>query len=230
MNETDKRLEVLNKVLLAFDQSVFEGIVLTGSLSFGQYYSIKKTSDIDLLFIIKKKNLRKLSKQDFFKNAEFFCDDKLKLMRNFDALFWCDQFINNVKINMGFCTLNYFKEFCNLRARKWIGSKENKIIRKKILKTINNKTVNSNYLIKKYKKLYLLTFDLYIKCELVSNPLFSNLFFAKILYDKGEIKNNLIKLKENLIKKYGKNTLNLFDYVMPKLSLSIKEKIIEQFS
>jgi hypothetical protein len=230
MNETDKRLEIIKKVMISFDKTIFEGILLTGSMSFGKYYSIKKTSDIDLIFLTKEENANKLLNQTFFSTSKFFNIEKINLLKSERALFWCDQYIDSVKVNMGFCNFNYFKEFCNLKSKVWKGSKENKILRLKKLRTIEGNWANNKHKIEKIGDLYLWTYELYVNGELTASPFFSNLLLSEILYGQETIKKNLESLRKKLLVKYDpKKVLNLIRVVQSKLSPNYKEKINKEW-
>ncbi|MDD5043457.1 MAG: hypothetical protein PHD51_02175 [Patescibacteria group bacterium] len=227
MNETGKRLGIIKKLFFYFDKHIFEGILLTGSMVHGKFFSVTAKSDIDVIFIIKKKNVGLIKKESFFNNSKYFVDAKLELLKK-GVLFWCDQKINNVKINMGFCTWDYFEKFCNLNAKLWKGSSHHGDIKPLKIKTINGLLVDEAINVKEYKKIFIRTYKNYINNVLVARPFFSNLICCDILFDKNNhIKQNLDKLKKKLIRLYGLDNVfeNILDSVLKKCSSDYKKEL-----
>lgn len=228
MSELQKRLQIIDNLFSYFHKDIFEGILLTGSMV---HKKIHNDSDIDLLFIIKKENIDLLNKEDFFVNSKYFVNEKLELLKK-NILFWCDQELDSIKINMGFCTLEYFSKFCNLEAKYWSGSREHDKLQSSKIKDLNNNLIDESIKIKKNKNLFVWTYNNFHNNVVLSRPFFSNIISSKILYDyKGVITKNIILLENKLMQSYGiEKVIILLEYVFNKCSEKYKQEIISKLN
>ena len=62
--ETEKRLRILKSIMPKLEE-FSEIIVLAGSLAYGKNYSVRKESDIDLIVLINRNNVRKIFDSGF---------------------------------------------------------------------------------------------------------------------------------------------------------------------
>jgi hypothetical protein len=235
MNETDKRIKLLVNLFDNFDKTTFESIMLVGSLSYGKYYSITKNSDIDLLFILDKKNIKEFLRQKFFTTADYFHQEKIELLKEerVDG-FWIDQHVEDVMINMGIYRSDSFENFCMLRKRKWkmpMGdiSISRKWDKARKYKGTDGKIYQNLGSYKKNKELYVKSYNVYTKGAFISNVFASNLLTAEILYDKKRFASRSVgSFKKSLVKRYGReSTLNILDYIFQKTTDKRNAEIIK---
>ncbi len=58
--ETNKRLKIIQSVKKEFEKFC-EIMIVVGSVAFGKNYSVRKSSDIDILLLLKRENAEKIS-------------------------------------------------------------------------------------------------------------------------------------------------------------------------
>ena len=98
--ETRKRNGIINELSSNFDFSICEGILLSGSMVYGQNYSIGKDSDIDLLLIIKAENVFKIKQYSFFTSV-YYDNHTLELFGEKKVnCFWFDVFKEGIMLNI----------------------------------------------------------------------------------------------------------------------------------
>ncbi|HCP08835.1 MAG TPA: hypothetical protein DIT25_03505 [Candidatus Moranbacteria bacterium] len=226
--ETKKRLKILDRIIKEkIDPRIFEGILLTGSMSFGKNYSVTKDSDIDLLFVIKKENITKIIKSKFFVKSEHFAIERIELLKagKTDGL-WIDQFIDGIMINMGIVSAESFKKICGLRNKYWkISTQLREYNKRNKLKTINGNFCKDSVKITKNKEEWnIRKHTIKNNDDILSQPIFSNILSGEVIYDKdGQIQKESERLKKLLLKRYGyRKVLNLLGYVLKKMSKESK--------
>jgi len=112
--ETKKRLDIANDFRDSLN-NIVTGIMLGGSMGFGQNYSIKETSDIDMVLVIEKNNLDDLLEEKFFKNK---VNPKIidLFKKGIINLFWVTNYINDIEINSFVYEKKGFEDFCLLNG------------------------------------------------------------------------------------------------------------------
>lgn len=111
--ETRKRLKVARKIKKLIGPLV-EGIVIGGSVGFGQNYSVTKNSDIDMPVIIDPKDVEELTKTIYLKG----CDRQaIQLFtRGKIDFFWVTKQIDGVIANMFIYNQASYENFCTLKS------------------------------------------------------------------------------------------------------------------
>jgi len=113
IEETEKRL-VIAKEISSQLEGVVRGIILGGSMGYGQNFSVTEASDIDMVVIADKTKARNLENTDYFRGEVPI--DVLELFeKGVINLFWVTKHVRGIEVNSfvyetrgytGFCLLN----------------------------------------------------------------------------------------------------------------------------
>lgn len=114
VDETKKRLQIAKDIAVPLE-SIVKGVLLGGSMGFGQNYSVTDESDIDMVVVIESSRLNSLMSVDYFEGGtsqevfELFRTGKI----NF---FWVTRFVDGVEVNAFVYDMNAYADFCLLRG------------------------------------------------------------------------------------------------------------------
>jgi len=109
---TKRRLDIAVRISDSL-RGIVEGVMLGGSMGFGQNYSVSDESDIDLVVVIKRKQLNLLDSSWYFKDSihqearELFEGGTI----NF---FWVTKIIDDVEVNVFIYDSKDYNNFCLL--------------------------------------------------------------------------------------------------------------------
>lgn len=112
--ETKKRLTIA-KTIGKNIKDIVEGMLLGGSMGFGQNFSVRETSDIDTVIVCDKKKIYELLNTSYFKNQvqpeviELFVKGKINL-------FWVTREIDNVEVNFFVYDKESYMDFCLMKG------------------------------------------------------------------------------------------------------------------
>lgn len=112
--ETKKRLNLAQQISATLEGKV-KGVMLAGSMGFGQNYSITDKSDIDLVVVMEKERIDQLLKNPYLQGkisdetAELFQKEKINC-------FWVTQEIRGVETNIFVYEKNGYANFCLLEG------------------------------------------------------------------------------------------------------------------
>jgi len=67
--ETRKRLKIIDRIM-PYLRSISEEIILVGSMAYGQNYSVRKESDIDIIILIDREKVDEILKLDIFNSDQ----------------------------------------------------------------------------------------------------------------------------------------------------------------
>lgn len=231
--ETRKRHSIITDLSSKFDFSICEGIMLSGSMVYGENYSVKKDSDIDLLLIVKAENIFKIKQYPFFASVHYD-DHTLKIFSEKMAdCFWFDVFKNGIMLNVVVVEYEYFKKLCEFKETVLLRAKLNDtldIIKARKLRLSNEQIIQDAPTQQKNGTNYIISYDLYDNGFLISRPIFSNIAINRVLYSKTDAIVKLVEcFIENLKKRLDEKSLVLFfDYALSKATTKYKEKFINR--
>ncbi len=204
MNNTDIRLATIPKFMAACDVSLFEAIILTGSMVFGKYHTVHRDSDVDVICVIDPYKVRSLMKDPLFSKIGINQD----MINNFELKhidrFWVDYFIDDIKINIGIWSRDFVDYFIEMRASEHILGSANSNLA--TVESCNAKGEPYKYqpLVKTSGSTYIKTYKLKYQGELINSPSYSNLIASSMLYDPGSIYQYKVDtLIKNLNIRYG---------------------------
>ena len=112
--ETEKRLEISRRISKSLENCV-QGIMLGGSMGFGQNYSVTEKTDIDMVVVIEKNQLGELLRKDLFKGKlpreaiNAFKEGKINL-------FWATNYLEGVEVNSFVYEKEGYIDFCTLQG------------------------------------------------------------------------------------------------------------------
>lgn len=231
--ETRKRNGIINELSSNFDFSICEGILLSGSMVYGQNYSIGKDSDIDLLLIIKAENVFKIKQYSFFTSV-YYDNHTLELFGEKKVnCFWFDIFKEGIMLNIVVFEYEYFKRLCDFTETTLLRAKLDDtldIIKSRTLKLENGQTIQDAPTQQKNGTNYIISYALYDKGNLISRPIFGNIAISRMLYSKTDIVPKSIEcFIENLKKKMNEEGLFLFfDYAFSKATTMYKKTFVRE--
>jgi hypothetical protein len=114
IEETKRRLEVMDTVKVQLSDCL-KGIMMGGSMGFGQNYSVHENSDIDLVLICDKDKVDLLLEKPFFSGsispevAQLFKESKINL-------FWNTKTIDGIEVNAFVYETTAYRNFCLLKG------------------------------------------------------------------------------------------------------------------
>ena len=112
--ETKKRLD-LAKLISQPLEGIVKGIILGGSMGFGQNFSVTAKSDIDTVVICDKDKIDKLLQTDYFKtHSEQEVIDLFK--KGTINFFWVTREINDIEVNAFVYETKGYVDFCLLKG------------------------------------------------------------------------------------------------------------------
>lgn len=112
-HETQRRLDIISHVNEQVSPNI-EAMIIGGSMGYGQNFSIKPTSDIDMLVIIDKAMLDPLMTTNYFRQT--MSPKVLNMFRSQEInSFWVTKEVNGVQVNSYIYELENFRNFCLLR-------------------------------------------------------------------------------------------------------------------
>lgn len=225
--ETRKRQRLLNKMIKEISSLGGTGMILVGSLAWGKYQAVSKTSDIDIYIlgglstihhIIKKsKYLSQDRKLALILSAKF-----VRYYKQYDIkLFSLKSKLNSFPSTIYFLPTSQFKKICELKTQNkdfheifFRNLRPNNYPQKKILQSFDGSQIKySTKFDPQIKKLYPFyirkdLFTLVYKKKLYGSIFLSHLLSGEILFDKkGIIKNGMEKIWELAAKESIKEDL-----------------------
>ena len=112
--ETKKRLEISRKIAVPLE-SVVNGVLLGGSMGFGQDYSVTDKSDIDMVVITEPSKLDSLMAIGYFEGGA--SQQVLELFRNGKInFFWVTKIVEGVEVNVFVYDSKSYVDFCLLHG------------------------------------------------------------------------------------------------------------------
>ncbi len=111
-HETQKRLAIVKGISSQLEK-IAEGIMLGGSMGYGQYHSVTKKSDIDLVVVVNLTKIKDLKATEYFKELK---QDVLDLFNEKVINFYLDtRRVNNVETNVVLYESKGYIDFCLLK-------------------------------------------------------------------------------------------------------------------
>jgi len=95
--ETKRRLEVAHNIVSSID-NIVQGVMLGGSMGFGQNYSVREESDIDMVVVIERQKLPELLQTWYF-NEHVPTKIQELFSKNDINMFWVTRIIDDVEVN-----------------------------------------------------------------------------------------------------------------------------------
>lgn len=112
--ETKKRLDIAKKITNSLE-GVVKGVLLGGSMGFGQNYSVHDKSDIDMVVVIDKSKINSLLSTWYFKDQ--ISNNVLNLFKKQDInLFWVSRVVDDVEVNAFVYETKGYEDFCLIKA------------------------------------------------------------------------------------------------------------------
>jgi len=112
--ETKKRLEISKEITNSILDCT-QGIMLGGSMGFGQNYSVTDKSDVDMVIVIEKDQLEGLLKKELFKDK--IPEDIISAFKEGGInLFWATNYIKGIEINSFVYEINGYEQFLRLQG------------------------------------------------------------------------------------------------------------------
>jgi len=115
IEETEKRLKI-SKNISSQLEGIVRGVLLGGSMGYGQNYSVNEKSDIDMVVVCDKGKINNLAETDYFKGQipKKVLDIFDKRIINF---FWVVKNINDIEVNTYIYDTKGFINFCLLKEK-----------------------------------------------------------------------------------------------------------------
>lgn len=111
---TEKRLEIARELVSEISDCTV-GIMMGGSMGFGQNFSVREDSDIDLVVVCDISRVEELVAKPFFKGA--ISPEIIDLFKTKDInLFWNTKVIDGVEVNAFVYESTAYKDFCLLKS------------------------------------------------------------------------------------------------------------------
>jgi len=206
--ETKKRLNIAKKIASPLE-NIAKGVLLGGSMGFGQCYCISKKSDIDMVVVIDKPRLNKLESTWFFKRRtskevlDLFKENKI----NF---FWVMKNIEDVEVNAFVYEKKAYVDFCLLKGnlRGFINHKPSEMQENY---GFDGKKIKFNRNIIPYKKGFIYEKPALAQEKYWGGPPRQDFFYSWFkLYQEGnflsDLERNVWKTTiKQLFKEYGRN-------------------------
>ena len=113
-NPTQRRSKIAHEVSRQLE-NIARGVMLGGSMQYGQNYSVKEDSDIDLVSVVDSQNIDLVKSKKYFRRAI-----PARVINMFKEgginFFWVTQNINDVETNVFFYETNNYVDFCLLKG------------------------------------------------------------------------------------------------------------------
>lgn len=114
IEETEKRLEIARNISSQLEGFV-QGVLLGGSMGFGQNYSVTEKSDIDMVIVCDKNRTRDLESTPYFSGHV-----PKNVLRMFEEgainLFWVTQEVDSIEVNSFIYETEGYEKFCILEG------------------------------------------------------------------------------------------------------------------
>ncbi len=232
MDETDVRLAIIPKFLALCNTSLFEAMLLTGSMVFGKHYSVRKDSDIDVICVMEPSKVAELMADPFFGGLEINDDLIGAFAAGLIDRFWLDYFLDDIKINIGIWDEGFVDRFTATQADiHALGSLNANVQHTRVVDAMGHAC---DYIptIEPHGTIYIKTFQLKHGGVLVSSPSYNNLIASETLYDpQGAYERKVAALIKRLNERYGDTWQRYFlEYVMKKSSPSYAENLVRRLS
>lgn len=115
IEETEKRLEISRNISSQLE-GIVQGVLLGGSMGFGQNYSVTEKSDIDMVIVCDKNRARDLESTPYFSGHV-----PKNVLRMFEEgiinLFWVTQEVDSIEVNSFIYETGGYKTFCRLEGK-----------------------------------------------------------------------------------------------------------------
>ena len=115
IEETSKRLEIAKDVSSQLE-GIVQGVLLGGSMGFGQNFSVTEKSDIDMVIVCDKNRARDLESTPYFSGHV-----PQNVLRMFEEgtinLFWVTKEVNSVEVNSFIYETGGYERFCTLKEK-----------------------------------------------------------------------------------------------------------------
>lgn len=113
--ETQKRLKIAQEIAEQV-KNIARGVMLGGSMGYGQNYAVTDKSDIDLVIVIDINNIDKLLDAPFFKQQVPLEIVDLFKRREIN-LFWVTKEVNTIEVNVFIYEVNAYTDFCLIKGK-----------------------------------------------------------------------------------------------------------------
>jgi hypothetical protein len=114
-SETQKRLKIAENISPQLE-GIVRGVLLGGSMGYGQNYSVTKNSDIDMVIVCDEQKIRELERTPYFYGQ--IPKSVLRMFENRTInLFWVTKQVNSVEVNSFVYETEGFEQFCALKGR-----------------------------------------------------------------------------------------------------------------
>jgi hypothetical protein len=120
--ETRKRMDLAQTITTPL-KGIVEGVMLGGSMGFGQNYSVTEKSDIDLVIVCDKNYIDKLAQTPYFQShipyevLTSFKQSKLNC-------FWVSRVLHDIEVNAFIYEPESYAQFCQLKGKLTIYSQK----------------------------------------------------------------------------------------------------------
>jgi hypothetical protein len=222
MSPTDTRLKVLQQVSEQTDWSLFESVLLTGSMVFGKYHSVNDESDIDLICVIDPAKISRLRDNSLFNKVQINPDLLEAFATGRIDRFWLDCVVDGISLNIGVWDNNFLADFCNLNADVHRLGSLNSNIKQTTVLGLDGTEHAYNPTVEMYKSIFIKNYPLKVGELHLTSPTYCNLIASEVLYDPKDLwPARLRSLIDKLNGTYGSSwTKPTLDYVMQKSSES----------
>ena len=207
-DETDKRLKIAKNITSSL-KGVAKGIFLGGSMGFGQNYSVTENSDVDLVIVTTRGNVKKLSNTNFSLGKvdggviSSFKQGKIDM-------FWATKHIEGVEVNSFVYEDNQYAGFCLLNngLRLFIGAKPSET---QTSYGFDGKPITFSRKVIPFKSGFVYEKPALVKGRYWGGPPRQDFFYSgQVLYQEGNFLSQLEKriwkaTLEQLVKEYGPN-------------------------
>jgi len=110
IKETNKRLDISKKISSSLE-GIIKGILLGGSMGFGQNISVNKKSDIDMVIVCDKNKINELNSAIYFQGE--IEEETLKMFKEGTInFFWVTKMVNDVEVNSFIYETKNYTKFC----------------------------------------------------------------------------------------------------------------------
>lgn len=209
-NPTQKRLKISNKISSQLE-GIARGVILGGSMQYGQNYSVTDKSDIDMVVVTDNNKIDSISSLKYFKGN--VPEHVKKMFKNKEInFFWVTKNVDGVEVNNFFYETKDYIDFCLLKGRGLIGYISTRPENTQKSKGFTGEVLEFDRNVKELKD----GGYLYEKSVLVNRkfwggaPRIDFMYPLKILYEENKFFTNLDKkvwgaFIEQLVKEQGRN-------------------------
>lgn len=112
--ETEKRLRIAQGISSQLE-GIVKGVLLGGSMGFGQNFSVTDKSDIDMVIVCDKQRARDLASTDYFSGR--VPENVLRMFEDeIINLFWVTREVDSVEVNSFVYETQGYEKFCVLKG------------------------------------------------------------------------------------------------------------------